>query len=137
MYRLSEEEHTYVDCFLNLLNLMYFDADTSHQDVLQNAGKENCASCVQNIIAPGYPFTEAEVLYSLRHEWVVKAEDILARRTRLAFLNKEAALAAIPKVVEIMGTELGWNSDRKLSEIQSCHNAIDVSFAGPVPRATA
>ena len=83
-----------------------------------------------DVIAPGYPFTEAEILYSIRHEWAVKAEDILARRTRLAFLNKTSALSAIPKVVDIMGRELSWSSSRKDQEIRDCTEAINWSFVG-------
>lgn len=33
----------------------------------------------------------------------MKAVDVLARRTRLAFLDSEAAKAAAPRVVKIMG----------------------------------
>ena len=64
----------------------------------------------------------------------MKAEDILARRTRLAFLNKDAAVAAIPAVANIMALELGWSKAKTKEEIQSCTIAIDRSFGGPVPR---
>jgi glycerol-3-phosphate dehydrogenase len=50
------------------------------------------------MLLPGQPYLEAEVIYAARHEWAVTADDILARRTRLAFLDKEASIAAIPKV---------------------------------------
>ena len=33
----------------------------------------------------------------------------VARRTRLAFLNINAAKTCLPNVVEIMGKELGWS----------------------------
>ena len=89
---------------------------------------------VDKAIVPNYSYTEAEVLYSIRHEWAVKAEDILCRRTRLAFLNKEAAVRAIPTVVDIMALELGWGAARKAEEIRNCSAAIDHSFAGPTPR---
>jgi glycerol-3-phosphate dehydrogenase len=52
-------------------------------------------------LVPGYPYLEAEVIYAVRHEWALTADDIIARRTRLAFLNKDAAIRAIPKVVKI------------------------------------
>ena len=70
----------------------------------------------------------------MRHEWAVKIEDIIARRTRLAFLNKEAAVAAIPTVADIMASELGWSDAKKKEEITNCLRSIDLSFAGPVPR---
>jgi glycerol-3-phosphate dehydrogenase len=38
-------------------------------------------------------------------------EDI-ARRTRLAFLNAEAALESLPTVIDLMGEELEWSHTR-------------------------
>ena len=38
-----------------------------------------------------------KVIYAARHEWAITADDIIARRTRLAFLNKDAAIAVIPR----------------------------------------
>ena len=32
---------------------------------------------------------------------------------RLAFLNVQAAEDALPKIVEIMGTQLGWSKDER------------------------
>ena len=42
------------------------------------------------------------------------AVDVLARRTRLSFLNAHAALDALPRIVDIMADEFGWSySERK------------------------
>src|SRR5436309_2024210 len=56
---------------------------------------------------------EAEVYYALRHEYAQTPIDVLARRTRLAFLNAQAALEALPRVVEIMGEERGWGYSQR------------------------
>jgi glycerol-3-phosphate dehydrogenase len=63
-----------------------------------------------------YPFIDGEVRYAVRHEYAQTAVDVLARRTRLAFLNAQAALEALPKVIDIMGAELKWDSKRKETE---------------------
>ncbi|KAE9377643.1 mitochondrial putative glycerol-3-phosphate dehydrogenase [Stipitochalara longipes BDJ] len=60
-----------------------------------------------------YPFIDGEVRYAVRHEYAQTAVDVLARRTRLAFLNAQAALEALPKVIDIMAAELKWDSKRK------------------------
>ena len=39
--------------------------------------------------------------------------DVLSRRTRLAFLNAQAALEALPRVIDLMGEELHWSKVRK------------------------
>ena len=38
---------------------------------------------------------------------------MLARRTRLAFLNVHAAEEALPRVIEIMARELGWSAQKQ------------------------
>jgi glycerol-3-phosphate dehydrogenase len=63
-----------------------------------------------------YPFVDGEVRYAVRHEYAQTAVDVLARRTRLAFLNAQAALEALPKVIDLMAAELGWDSKRQDKE---------------------
>jgi glycerol-3-phosphate dehydrogenase len=52
-------------------------------------------------LVEGFPYIEAVVAYACR-EYACTIEDILSRRTRLAFLDKDAAIAAIPRVSELM-----------------------------------
>lgn len=70
------------------------------------------------LLAPGtnLPFVVPEIRYAVRHEYAQSAVDVLARRTRLAFLNVLAALEALPKVIDVMGEELGWDQGRKQEE---------------------
>ena len=63
-----------------------------------------------------YPFIDGEVRYSVRHEYAQTAIDVLARRTRLAFLNAQAALEALPHVIDLMAQELRWDARRKERE---------------------
>lgn len=60
-----------------------------------------------------YPFVDGEIRYAVRHEYAQTAVDVLARRTRLSFLNAQAALEALPKVIDIMTEELGWDRRRQ------------------------
>lgn len=64
-------------------------------------------------ISPLYPFIDGEVRYAVRHEYAQTAVDVISRRTRLAFLNAQAALEALPKVIDLMGEELRWDNKRK------------------------
>lgn len=57
----------------------------------------------------GYPILEAEVVYAVHNEYCETPEDFIARRTRLAFLDKLACQQALPKVVELMALEKGWS----------------------------
>ncbi|KAE8412223.1 FAD dependent oxidoreductase-domain-containing protein [Aspergillus pseudocaelatus] len=60
-----------------------------------------------------YPFIDGEVRYAVRHEYAQTAVDVIARRTRLAFLNAEAALEALPSIIDLMSEELSWDNKRK------------------------
>ncbi|KAH7336905.1 DAO-domain-containing protein [Rhizoctonia solani] len=75
-------------------------------------------------LAPAYPFIEAEIRYAVRNEYAQTATDFLARRCRLAFLNAQAALEALPQVVSVMGDELGWNTARRKQEIERTANFL-------------
>jgi glycerol-3-phosphate dehydrogenase len=66
-----------------------------------------------------YPFTVAEVIWSVKHEFGRTVEDILARRVRLLFLDARAAMEAAPLVAKIMAKELDKDNDWiKLQETQ-------------------
>ncbi|KAH7923338.1 DAO-domain-containing protein [Leucogyrophana mollusca] len=69
-------------------------------------------------LSPNYPFIEAEVRYAVRHEYAQTAVDVIARRTRLAFLNAQAALSALPRVIEIMGEELHWSRAQRKRQFE-------------------
>jgi len=70
-------------------------------------------------ISPLYPYVDGEVRYAMRHESAQTAVDFIARRTRLAFLNAQAALESLPKVIDLMAEELGWDKARQDLEWKS------------------
>jgi glycerol-3-phosphate dehydrogenase len=82
-------------------------------------------------LAPNYPYQEAEVIYACR-EYACTVEDVLSRRTRLAFLNKDAALAALDRVADIMAMELGWSDSTKQEQKEAARSYVE-SYAGRIP----
>ncbi|KAL7279835.1 hypothetical protein ACG7TL_006242 [Trametes sanguinea] len=75
-------------------------------------------------LAPGYPFIEAEVRYAVKHEYAQTAIDVIARRCRLSFLNAQAALDALPRVVDIMAEELHWSAARRKAEVDAAKDFL-------------
>ena len=67
------------------------------------------------------PYTEADVVHAARFEMARSVEDTLARRTRSLFLNAAAAMAAAPRVAELMAAELGWSEERKARDLAEFH----------------
>ncbi len=53
-------------------------------------------------LCAAYPYIEAEVPWARDHEMAITAEDVLARRLRLAFLDQAAAAAATPRVETLL-----------------------------------
>lgn len=58
-------------------------------------------------IHPLYPYSKAEVKWFVQHEMARTVEDVLARRTRLLFLDARAAMEAAPVVADMLATLCG------------------------------
>lgn len=83
-------------------------------------------------VVGGHQFIRAEVVYSARHEWALTVEDVIARRMRLAFLNKNDAQKAIEPVSYLMAKELHWNEARRKKEVKRAEVFLN-HFGGPTP----
>ena len=69
-----------------------------------------------------------QVRYACQREYASTAVDILARRTRLAFLNVQAAEEALPRILEIMTEELGWSKERVKEEAAAAQDFFRVQM---------
>ncbi|XP_042492976.1 glycerol-3-phosphate dehydrogenase SDP6, mitochondrial-like [Macadamia integrifolia] len=69
-------------------------------------------------LAHGYPFLEAEVAYCARNEYCESAVDFIARRSRIAFLDTDAASRALPRIIQILAAEHQWDRSREKAELQ-------------------
>jgi glycerol-3-phosphate dehydrogenase len=79
---------------------------------------------------PELPYCEVEVVWSVRNEMARTVEDVLARRTRALFLNARGAIAAAPRVAELLAEELGrdgaWR-DKQVCRFESLARGYCVS----------
>ncbi|XP_026114837.1 glycerol-3-phosphate dehydrogenase, mitochondrial-like isoform X2 [Carassius auratus] len=74
-----------------------------------------------------FPYIESEVQYAVK-EYACTAIDVIARRTRLGFLNVQAADEALPLIVEIMGKELQWTEQKKKEELEAAKNFLHLEM---------
>ena len=58
-----------------------------------------------------FGITAAQVIWAARHEMARTVEDVLARRTRVLFLDARAAVAMAPAVAAILADELGHDAE--------------------------
>jgi glycerol-3-phosphate dehydrogenase len=68
-------------------------------------------------IHPAYSYTKAEVKWIVQNEMAMTAEDVLARRIRLLFLDAAAAMEAAPVVAALMALELNHNKDWEANQV--------------------
>jgi glycerol-3-phosphate dehydrogenase len=67
-------------------------------------------------LAERLPYVAGQAIFAARNEMARTVEDVLARRIRVLFLDAEAAVAAAPRVAQLLASELGrdaaWQSDQ-------------------------
>ncbi|KAK8952016.1 hypothetical protein KSP39_PZI004858 [Platanthera zijinensis] len=105
-------------------------AVSRHLSHAYGTSAERVAAIAQNEtlgkrLAHGYPFLEAEVAYCARHEYCESAVDFIARRSRLAFLDTDAARRAVPRVIEILASERKWDKSRQKLELQRAKEFLE------------
>ncbi|CAJ0906893.1 1581_t:CDS:2 [Entrophospora sp. SA101] len=67
-------------------------------------------------ISPIYPYIDAEILYAIKREYACTLVDVIARRTRLAFLDAQETFNSLPHIIEIMSKELNWTKEQRTQE---------------------
>jgi glycerol-3-phosphate dehydrogenase len=60
---------------------------------------------------PHFPYTKACVIWAVRNEMALTVEDVLARRTRMLFLDARAAIESAPEVARLMAEEMNKDQD--------------------------
>ena len=75
-------------------------------------------------IVEGLPFTEAEVLYAVRHEMAATVDDVLSRRMRARLMARDASGRAAARVGQIIGQELKLSPNEIASQIAGYEAAI-------------
>lgn len=71
---------------------------------------------LQQLLHEPFSATAAEVIWAVEKELARTVEDVLARRVRLLFLDADAALAAAPRVAQLLrealGKDAGWEKEQ-------------------------
>lgn len=103
-------------------------------EVLEPAGKD---STLLELITESLPYLRAEILYAVTHEGARSIDDVLARRTRIAFEAEDQGLSIIDEVADLISESLGWNASERKKSIQEYreiitrqNNQLDVATRG-------
>jgi glycerol-3-phosphate dehydrogenase len=76
-------------------------------------------------IVEGLPYTEAEVLYAVRHELAGNVDDVLSRRIRARLMARDASARAAARVGEILQTELGLSDALVAKQVSDYVAAVE------------
>ena len=68
---------------------------------------------------PNYPYTKADIVFSVKHEMSMGVEDVLARRIRLLFLDAKLAVALAPMIAALMAHYLNKDKNWELEEVKN------------------
>jgi glycerol-3-phosphate dehydrogenase len=94
-----------------------------HAIVLGRLDERPCVTHELRIHDPGKHTDDAG--WFARHEMARSVEDVLARRTRLLFLDTRAALARAPEVARELARELGRDEAWQRSEVAAFHETAN------------
>lgn len=79
------------------------------KDMLAQIDREDPS--YQERLAIPYPYTKSDIIYAIRYEMAQTTEDLLARRTRLLFLDAAVAIKVAPAVTALLQKELKQTDD--------------------------
>jgi glycerol-3-phosphate dehydrogenase len=85
------------------------------------------------LLVPGHPFLEAEIAWAVDRELALSLDDLLARRLRLAPVLRDRGEAVAPRVAEIAGGFIGWDTDRQAREVATYLEGARREFRVPPP----
>lgn len=82
------------------------------------------ASSSNRRLVSNHPILLSEIHWALKEEMSQKPMDILARRTRLAMLDAKAAEEALPQVIAVMKSYLGWTAVEAQQEEEAARQEL-------------
>jgi glycerol-3-phosphate dehydrogenase len=68
-------------------------------------------------LAAALPYLRAEIVYAVTHEGAMSVDDVISRRTRLAFEAPNAAIDLADDIATLIAPYLGWGAKEKKASV--------------------
>ena len=68
-------------------------------------------------------YSKREILYMVQNEDVIHLDDLVLRRTLMAYLG-QVSIDAVKELADIVGGGLGWSEERRQKEIDRTVNIL-------------
>lgn len=91
-------------------------------EVLEPAQQD---SSLLTLVATNLPYLKAEILYAVSHEGARSIDDILSRRTRIAFESPDQGLSILDDIADLISRHLGWNEAQAKKSIQEYRAIVE------------
>ena len=75
------------------------------------------------------PYIKAEIVYAASHEGAMSVEDVLARRTRIAFELDDQGLSIADDVAALIAPVLKWSAKDRKDSVSSYEERVDREVA--------
>ena len=75
-------------------------------------------------LAVGLPYLKAEIVYAASHEGAMSVDDVISRRTRLAFEAPHAGTELADDIAALIAPVLGWGAKEKKASVAEYQNSV-------------
>ncbi|MDO8646759.1 MAG: glycerol-3-phosphate dehydrogenase/oxidase [Candidatus Planktophila sp.] len=116
--RLAEESGLSAESITHLLNRY----GSMISEVLELI-KENPA--LGKKLSPDLPYIRAEIYYAASHEGAQSIDDVISRRTRIAFEAHNHGLYLVEAISEIIAPVLGWSTKERKSSVAAYESLVE------------
>jgi glycerol-3-phosphate dehydrogenase len=77
------------------------------------------------LLDPSLPYLKAEIVYAVTHEGAMSVDDVISRRTRLAFEAPHAGIELAEEIADLIAPYLGWGAKEKKASIAEYRGQVD------------
>ncbi|CAN2184470.1 GlpA Glycerol-3-phosphate dehydrogenase [Candidatus Nanopelagicaceae bacterium] len=76
-------------------------------------------------LAPNLPYLKAEIVYAASHEGAMSVDDVISRRTRLAFEAPHAGIDLADEIATLIAPVLGWGAKEKKASVAQYREQVE------------
>lgn len=77
------------------------------------------------LLDPSLPYLKAEIVYAVTHEGAMTVDDVISRRTRLAFEAPHAGIELAEDIATLIAPYLGWGAKEKKVSIAEYRQQVE------------
>lgn len=77
----------------------------------------------------GLPYLKAEIVYAVTHEGAMSVDDVISRRTRLAFEAPQAGIDLVDDIAALIAPLLGWSAAEKKASVAEYRQQVEAEVA--------